>query len=257
MQELIRNCTPLKSPGFTWPLECIPLAQRQQGSQKSRNRACASLGWHWHNLWLLLCSHSPGQSHFFDLQGLQRLLVCSWHPWWPWGGKAKKFGSKFLPRLEKVFNSEARPGPDGKDGSQVAVSESRAKAMREIAPCTCGNEWLKQEKRGDSPSEVGTRGGLWPVTGSWGEGDFLWAPSLFEPTQTHLVWMLCVVGTGLWVKTRPPSPKPATMTPWPSFLAPASVAQVTPDCWSVPYLGGGGRWAVWAVRAIWGRVTVI
>ena len=48
---------------------------------------------------------------------------------------------------EGIQLKEAHPGPDGKEpGSQVAVSESRAKAMREIAPCTCGNEWLKEGK---------------------------------------------------------------------------------------------------------------
>ena len=91
------------------------------------------------------------------------------------GGKSKEIWVKIPTTFgESIQLKEARPGPDGKEpGSQVAGSESRAKAMREIAPCACGNEWLKEEKCGDSPSEVGTQGGLWPVTGSWGEGDFL------------------------------------------------------------------------------------
>lgn len=38
---------------------------------------------------------------------------------------------------------EARPRLDGKEpGSRVAVSESRVRAMRNIAPCACGNEWV-------------------------------------------------------------------------------------------------------------------
>lgn len=90
-------------------------------------------------------------------------------------GKSKEIWVKIPTTFgEGVQLKEACPGPDGKEpGSQAAVSESRAKAMREIAPCTCGNERLKEEKCGDSPSEVGTQSGLWPVTVMWGEGDFL------------------------------------------------------------------------------------